>query len=276
MTIDHQDRSWRVILDPPARGSWNMAVDDALIESAQKPDYIPTLRLYSWDPACLSLGHAQPIHEVDQERLDSYGWDLVRRPTGGRAILHTDELTYSITASTDHPLLKGGILESYQRISQAFLSFLQQYSLSPVSNGDTNLTNKQPDPVCFEVPSNYEITVSGKKIIGSAQARRKNAVLQHGAIPLFGKITRITEVLYYPDEGSRVNAAHRVELRATTIEAESGTSLSWDQAAHDLIHSFERTLSMTFTPGSLNEWEYDAARKLQSEKYADPSWTGRI
>ena len=77
MTIAHQDRSWRVILDPPARGSWNMAVDDALIESAQKPDFKPTLRLYSWEPACLSLGHAQPIHEVDQGRLDLYGWDLV-------------------------------------------------------------------------------------------------------------------------------------------------------------------------------------------------------
>ena len=89
---------------------------------------------------------------------------------------------------------------------------------------ENQIGNKQPDPVCFEVPSNYEITVSGKKIIGSAQARRKNAVLQHGAIPLFGDITRITGVLYYPDEGSRQNAAQRLEMRATTIETETGYS----------------------------------------------------
>ncbi len=72
------------------------------------------------------------------------------------------------------------------------------------------------------------------------------------------------------------NAAHRVELRATTIETESRITLSWDQAADDLIHSFEVTHQMTFIPGTLNEWEYETARKIQSEKYVDPAWTGRI
>jgi lipoyl(octanoyl) transferase len=272
---DDQFQSWRVILDPPARGSWNMAVDDALIESAQQPGFTPTLRLYSWVPACLSLGHAQSIQEVDQSLLRSFGWDLVRRPTGGRAILHTDELTYSITANNDHPLMNGGILESYHRISQAFLYFLQIYSLAPVSRAENHAGNKQPEPVCFEVPSNYEITVSGKKIIGSAQARRKSAVLQHGAIPLFGDITRITHVLSYPSEDARQIAADKLKMRATTIESETGIALSWDQAAHDLIHAFEVTHQMRFTPGQLTPREIETAGQIQSEKYAVASWTER-
>lgn len=261
-------RTWRLILDPPARGSWNMAVDDALIESAQQPGFIPTLRLYSWDPACLSLGHAQSVEEVDQALLKIYGWDLVRRPTGGRAILHTDELTYSITANADDPLMTGGILESYQRISQVFILFLRRYSLSPMSKDQPDQKNKNPDPVCFEVPSNYEITIAGKKIIGSAQARRKNAVLQHGAIPLFGDISRITQVLRYPDEASREYAARRVEMRATTIEAETGFSVSWDQAAQDLVWSFEESHNLKFKPGILTPLELDQAKQIQKEKYS--------
>ncbi len=229
---------WRIIIDPPATGSWNMAIDDALLTFAQQADYSPTLRLYSWQPACLSLGHAQPITEIDHERLLSEGWGLVRRPTGGRAILHVDELTYSITANADHPLIQGGILASYQRISQALMHFIKSYSLNPISREEKESSNKHPEPVCFEVPSNYEITVNGKKIIGSAQARRKNAVLQHGAIPLYGDITRITQVLSYPDENTRRKAAERVLLRATTIESEIGKHISVNQASNELYKCF--------------------------------------
>ena len=180
-----EPNQWRLIIDPPASGSWNMAVDDALLEAAQEDGYLPTLRLYSWNPPCLSLGHAQHIREVDQEALKKMGWDLVRRPTGGRAILHIDELTYSITGNAEQPILQGGILESYQKISQAFIQMLQKYSLDPRSREESQQAKNQIEPVCFEIPSNYEITVAGKKIIGSAQARRKNAILQHGAIPLY-------------------------------------------------------------------------------------------
>ena len=97
MSNINEPNQWRLIIDQPASGSWNMAVDDALLEAAQGDGYLPTLRLYSWNPPCLSLGHAQHIREVDREALRKMGWDLVRRPTGGRAILHIDELTYSIT-----------------------------------------------------------------------------------------------------------------------------------------------------------------------------------
>jgi len=98
---------------PPERaasGAWNMAVDESILEHTQskRGASLPTLRLYAWDPACLSLGHAQPFADVDRARLNGRGWDVVRRPTGGRAILHTDELTYSVTGRVQEPWLAGG------------------------------------------------------------------------------------------------------------------------------------------------------------------------
>ena len=87
---------------------------------------MPTLRLYAWEPACLSLGHAQPFADVDMARLKAHGWDVVRRVTGGRAILHTDELTYSVTGSAEEPVLAGGVLESYNRLAQALLFAIRE------------------------------------------------------------------------------------------------------------------------------------------------------
>ena len=89
---------WRLIIDSPAHGAWNMAVDEAILEQTGRGESPPTLRLYDWQPACLSLGYAQPFADVDVDRLKERGWELVRRPTGGRAILHVDELTYSVSA----------------------------------------------------------------------------------------------------------------------------------------------------------------------------------
>ncbi len=142
MSKKDEPNQWRLIIDPPAPGSWNMAVDDALLEAAQGDNYQSTLRLYSWNPPCLSLGHAQQIKEVDQEALKKMGWDLVRRPTGGRAILHIDELTYSITGNAEQPILSGGILESYQKISRAFIQMLQKYSLEPRSREESETGEK--------------------------------------------------------------------------------------------------------------------------------------
>src|SRR5690349_10912993 len=110
-------RQWRLIYDIPANGAWNMAVDESLVESVGAGQSPPTLRFYSWNSPCLSLGYGQRFTDVDVTRVDQLGWDVVRRPTGGRAILHTDELTYSLSLPADDDLAAGTIVESYQRIS---------------------------------------------------------------------------------------------------------------------------------------------------------------
>ena len=113
--------TWRLLITLPARGAWNMAVDESILEHVGRGASLPTLRLYAWTLACLSLGHAQPFADVDTNRLQARSWEVVRRATGGRAILHTDELTYSVIAPGDEPRVDGSVLESYNRLAQALL-----------------------------------------------------------------------------------------------------------------------------------------------------------
>lgn len=272
-------KPWRLMITPPARGAWNMAVDEAILENAGRGESLPTLRLYAWDPACLSLGHAQPFADVDSARLKERGWDVVRRATGGRAILHTDELTYSVTGRAEEPLLAGGVLESYNRIAQALLLAVKNLGL-PVEMkqiaGQVSTLTDTINPICFEVPSTYEITVAGKKLIGSAQARKKEGVLQHGSLPLTGDLTRICQALVFEHEPARQEAASRLSACATTVESALGGAVTWDSAAAALIQAFERQLGLCFERGELSESESRRAEELIKEKYDHPSWTERV
>ncbi len=266
--------TWRLILHPtPARGAWNMAVDEAILEACGRGESLPTLRLYAWEPACLSLGYAQPVSDVDLERLQANGWDLVRRPTGGRAVLHVDELTYAVIGPPDEPRLAGSVLESYNRLAAALVDALRLLSLPVQVEEHAAAPSRNPNPVCFEMPSTYEITVGGKKLVGSAQARRREGVLQHGSLPLVGDLARILQVLVYPDEAARQNAAVQLLKRATTVESALGRVVSWEQAAQAFQEAFHHALSLEFEPGPLTEDELERAGQLVKQKYAAPAWT---
>jgi lipoate-protein ligase A len=268
--------TWRLIKTSPARGAWNMAVDEAILEGAGRGDVLPTLRLFAWDPPCLSLGRAQPFVDVDTTRLQAHGWDVVRRMTGGRAILHTDELTYSVTGPADEPRLAGTVLESYNRLAGALLAAVQDLSLPVEMKEGKAESNGEPNPVCFEVPSTYEITVDGKKLIGSAQARRKDGVLQHGSLPLTGDLTRICQALAFPEESARDAAMTRLLTRATTVQSVLGWEVAWETAAQAFVRAFEAQLGLKLEAGELSESELARAEELVREKYAHPSWTERI
>ena len=271
--------TWRLIKTPPASGAWNMAVDEAILQAVGNGHIMPTLRLYSWEPVCLSVGYAQPISDVDIKQLKHRKWDIVRRLTGGRAILHTDELTYAVIGPQDDPHLTGGVLESYRRLSKALMAALLNLGLTvealpqPQSPG---MNNTMKEPVCFEVPSNYEITTNGKKLVGSAQARKRDGVLQHGTLPLFGDLTRITQALSFPNEHQRQIASDRLLQRATTIESVLHRVISWDEAAESLITAFKDTLHINLELTELTSREIENAEKLEKEKYAHPRWTERI
>lgn len=295
-----------------------MAVDEAILDGVRSGVSPATLRLYAWNPPCFSLGYAQSAADVDQAFLERVGWHLVRRPTGGRAILHTDELTYSVIGPPEDPRLAGSVLESYHCLSQALLLALHILGIpaeaherlpeNPIRSTSSRLPFSQPhnpltaNPVCFEVPSNYEITVGGKKLVGSAQARRRNGVLQHGSLPLVGDLTRIVQALALPGEaptlpgeaptlpgdaptlpgeapklsgGTRREAAERLLERATTVEMVSGKMIPWEKAAQAFIQAFEETLNLQLVPGALSEFELQRAETLRAEKYGHPSWNLR-
>ncbi len=268
---------WRLLVTPPAHGAWNMAVDEMLLEEVDQAESLPCVRLYAWQPACLSIGYAQKFGEIDLERLHQHAWEWTRRPTGGRAILHADELTYSVVASSAEPRVSGSVIESYQRLSEALLVALnslhipaQAHPLSPSLNGQA------AGAVCFEVPSNYEIVVGGKKLVGSAQARRKNGVLQHGSLPLSGDLTRITQVLYYPGEADRQDAAVRLLAHATTLESVLGKRLGWKAVAGSFMDAFSSVLNLDFIQVGLSEFELLRVERLVQDKYSHPTWLERI
>ena len=212
-------RQMRALRDCHFRdGGGNMAIDCAIFEAVASNLQPPTLRLYGWHPFCLSLGYGQRARDADLDALADRGWDLVRRPTGGKAILHGDELTYSLCLPQDHPLASGDVVESYRRISAGLLRALQELGLEAESERqNASLRPAAVGPVCFEIPSHYEISVAGRKLIGSAQMRRKGGLLQHGSIPLRGDLARVCDVLSFATEEARARQKVSLRERAATL-----------------------------------------------------------
>jgi len=240
-----------------------MALDEAILEQARLHHVPPTLRLYAWDPPCLSLGRAQPLDHIDLDRLQAEGWDWVRRPTGGRAILHTDELTYAVAGPMDHPDLGGGVLDSYRRLSAGLVRALEILGVWPDPPVGTPADEEgRRQPICFDVPSAYEITVGGKKLIGSAQVRRGGGVLQHGTLPLQGDLTRISRALRYRAEGDRLAAGEHLLDHATTLSKVTGRAVSWDEAARALARGFEEAMGWALVAGAPTPEELDRAASL--------------
>lgn len=273
-----EDSTWRLILSPAHTGVENMAYDHALLESVAEGRSRPILRLYSWQPFCLSLGYAQPFADTDLEALTEHGWDLVRRPTGGRAILHGDELTYAVIGPLTNQHLRGGVLESYQHLSQGLVQALKNLGLSPAVAPDSARLDEvqRSNPVCFEMPSAYEITAGGKKLIGSAQTRRLGAVLQHGTIPLTGDITRVCQVLSFASPSDRRAAAVALSQRATTISQILGREVSWQEAAEAVKNGFSKALGLSLEPDELTTAEKAGSVELASRLYHRTEWTHRV
>lgn len=249
-----------------------MALDAAILEAVGRNAVLPTLRLYAWDPPCLSLGYSQPFSDVDLTRLGSRGWDVVRRPTGGRAILHTDELTYSVIGPKSDPRLEGSLMDSYRRLSGALFTALDKLGLPvEVHSGKNPLAHHQP--VCFENPSDFEITVNGKKIIGSAQARKKVGILQHGSLPLAGDLTRITDALVYPSDDIRSQAGQTLLEKADTVYGILGKEISWERAAAAFQEAFSEVLHLDLVAAPLTEEEIERAGQLAENQFGAPAWT---
>jgi lipoyl(octanoyl) transferase len=275
--MTHTPDHWRLIIDPGHAGPTNMAIDEAILETVGAENSPPTLRLYSWQPACFSLGQAQSAADADLDRLRERGWDIVRRMTGGRAILHVDEMTYSVALPKTHPLMAGSIIDSYCRLSSALLTALEQLGLNAHADERYETAQKtQAGPVCFEVPSTYEITANGKKLIGSAQVRRYSGALQHGSLPLHGDISRICDALMFESEESRQQARERVSARATTLADALGTTITWEQTAAALESAFASTFGIILDQGKLTEEEEQRTEYFLMTRYAAEVWTKRL
>ena len=264
---------WRLILSPASSGPTHMAVDEAILDSVAVGTSPAMLRLYAWSPACLSLGYAQEAEDVDLERLRARGWDLVRRPTGGRAILHTDEITYAVIGPASDPRFAGGILDSYRRLSAALADALTRLGVQGLTSASSvRRDDRDADPICFENPGPYEMMVAGRKLIGSAQVRRRSAVLQHGSLPLGGDLGRICQVLRYGDEGARERAGQRLHARAATLSEVLARPVGWHEAALGIREGFQHALGIEFEEADLSPGERNRADSLRAQ-HSDPQWT---
>jgi lipoate-protein ligase A len=264
--------TWRMLVTEPASGVWNMAVDEAIATQARQGHGLTTLRFYRWQPPCVSLGRHQPMADIDRERCLARGYDVVRRPTGGRAILHIDELTYSVAGTQDDPLLSGAVLDCYLRLSQGLVAGLAHLGLAVAKAPAMSRSGSGAGPVCFEVPSAYEIVAGGKKLVGSAQSRRQGWVLQHGTLPLVGDVTRLVDVLALPDEAQRPGLRQDLAGRATTVAQVLGREVSFDRAVRAMADGFAEALGVRLEPGVLSPAEVDLADRLAGEVYASEAW----
>ena len=271
--------TWRLLRSAPAGGAMNMATDEAILHAVAAGQASPTLRFYAWEPPCLSLGRGQKGSDVELETLEAAGYVLVRRPTGGKAILHIDELTYSVVAPESDLRMAGGVVESYRRLSVGLMLGLDKLGARDIIARSRRASRRRESeaeggprptgPVCFESPSDYEITTQERKLVGSAQMRAWGVVLQHGAIPLFGDIARICALLVSRPDPAGVRA------QATTIEDVLGRPITWDETAEAMAAGFAEALNLRLELGSLSEQETAQAEKLRNEKYATDAWTHR-
>jgi len=250
--------TWRLLVHGAAPGAANMAIDEAILSALVDGRVPPTLRFYAWAPPCLSLGRGQPASDVDVAACCAGGVNVVRRPTGGRAILHTDELTYSVALLQSDLRAEGGVVESYRRLSEGLLAGLRSLGVDAVQAAGQHRPSSEQKAICFETSSAYEITAGGRKLVGSAQWRARGGVLQHGSLPLCGDLSRIVSYLALSDEQ---RAAERCSLGACalTLEEALGRPTSFEQTAVALAAGLASALNLTLIPGTLTDYERSLA-----------------
>jgi lipoate-protein ligase A len=270
---------WRVIVEEaPRSGAVNMALDQAIAEACAAGESLPTLRFYRWEPPAVSLGRHQSVNDVALEAVTACGYELVRRPTGGRAILHIDELTYSVAAPAQEPRVAGGVMDAYLRLSTALLAGLRTLGLATVDKAPGNVrAGADVSAACFEVPSAYEITVGTRKLMGSAQSRRAGYVLQHGSLPLTGDIARLVDVLALPaadaaDLRRELSARACTLAQALTID-DNDPVVAFTHVADVLATAFGEQLNIEFTRAAPTPTELRRAAELVRKQFGAEAWT---
>lgn len=263
----------RLIIHKDFSPSLNMAVDEALLEGSRRAGECCVLRFYSWKPACVSLGYFQKIKEVDLEKCTLYGIDCVRRLTGGQAVFHDDELTYSLIAKIDSNTT---VTELFKKINKTILHGLEKIGIkAELFENKSCFTGKFPDEkksICFSSPANYEVKVGGRKILGSAQAKRGKFILQHGSLPISIDREKLYDLFKFRNEEEKLKTIKFSNLMITSIRDELKKNISFDSLCNILAESFKENWQINFKLACLNEYESELADKFQKEKYSDVSW----
>lgn len=246
-------QKFRLLLTKHNTGMMNMATDEAILSHVSDGEVPPTVRFYGWNPSAVTIGYFQSMkEEVDIERCKELGVDFIRRITGGGAVLHENEITYTVIAPQHY--FSNDILTSYKQIGEGIINGLKRLNLN-----------------ASFVPLN-DIVVNGRKISGNAQTRKMKCILQHGTVLIDVDLKKMFSLLLIPDEKIKDKLIKDASERVTSINEETGKNNSFDEVVDILVDGFREALNGEFEIGELTYLEKEMAEKLAKEKYAKDEW----
>jgi lipoyl(octanoyl) transferase len=264
---------WRILAetDPGIglSGARNMAIDEAILAAVEAGQSPPTLRVYGWSPPCISLGHSQdPAHELDLEAVAARGYDIVKRATGGRAVLHIDELTYSIIARADAEPWCATQALSYREISQAVARALSASGFGVTL--DRGYPVEKPQALramtpCFSSTARSEVVFGDRKVVGSAQRRTRGAFLQHGSILVSRRHRDIVACLKL-DAEQRAGYLDILDRNSVSLDIALDRPVRWQELADAFPAALATALGIEGRPGGLGAGERERAAAGETEK----------
>lgn len=235
---------WRLLPDAAGEAAWNMALDETLLESHRLGLTPPTIRFYSWAPPALSLGYAQPLADVNMEACEAAGIAVVRRSTGGRAVLHRGEFTYAMIASEGFPPSVAG---TYRMITEVLAAAIAH--LGAPADIVPGKLSRAGSASCFQSATQADLVALGRKLVGSAQTRREGAFMQHGSLMLTQRPEEIQGLLHRAAPGGE----------ATCLEEVMGTVPSREAIAQALVRAVTQAWGIHLEVGTLTSWEAERA-----------------
>ncbi|HEY0753573.1 MAG TPA: lipoate--protein ligase family protein [Ktedonobacteraceae bacterium] len=247
----------------------NMAIDEAILVRHLQGQVPPTLRVFRWSRPSISLGRFQQVErEILSELCQQQQITLVRRPTGGRAVYHRDEFTYSFVSSKAYGI-PSGIVAAYAHLAQSLIAALALLGVpAELSEGRVS---KQPSAACFASATQADLTSGGFKLIGSAQVWKEDALLQQGSLPLADRSAEFYSLLSFPDEEARA-AALELYREMTTPLRTFVPAITWAEVAQSFQTGFASALQVDFQVTDLSAEEWALARELAHEKYNHLTW----
>jgi len=270
--------TWYFLNSGKCSPSFNMALDEALLDWHSEGLIPPVIRFYEWEPATLSIGYFQQAkRDINLEALREQGIGFVRRPTGGRAVLHEHELTYSVIVTESYPNMPESVTEAYRVLSEGILQGFHNLGMdayfSVPDTEEKKADLKQPkSAVCFDAPSWYELVVEGKKIAGSAQTRQKGVILQHGAILLDLDEEKLLSVFNFSSEEAKERMRKKLPEKAVAINSLVNDPVSIEQCVTAFRDGFAKSLQIELKPFTLSEEQLNYVRDLEEKKYAHDDW----
>ncbi|WP_174615618.1 lipoate--protein ligase family protein [Virgibacillus ihumii] len=245
--------------------SVNMALDEALLNWHSEGKIPPVLRFYGWTTPSLSLGHFQKESEINFQNMKEHQCQYVRRLTGGSAVLHDDELTYSIVISEKNPDIPSSIQEAYYVLSKGII---QGYKNLGIEADYAEDLSRERSAICFERPAFYEMVADGKKLSGNAQTRKRGIILQHGSIPISINEDMLFDLFVFPNEKVKAKKRRAFAQKAAAINQLTGNKHTFKTVKQAFYEGFKKGLNLQLEPITLSKSQWDEVYQLAKTSYS--------